>query len=306
MNKPIFLIFAFIISVFNVSAQHQISVNNQSELGKLCKHENNIPKDLIMITHSSTQNILSGNSASCNTDGIHSENGYWRVFDLGKAPFNITSELVITSADVGVESISGISRTQQVIVKLYTLTGGFSLANLTEIYSEEFSIESDADGTIVNMPFTTPVTVPVGTKLVYELLTPDGQAWENSFFIGSNTDAQTGPSYISAPDCGITEPIATGDIGYGRMHSVLNLWGEAVTGVDEPRNKGMVYPNPTDGIFYIRVDRIMKLQIFDVTGKLIRTQMVNGTSVLEMYDPGLYFITFSDALGSITQRIIVK
>jgi hypothetical protein len=43
-----------------------------------------------------------------------------------------------------------------------------------------------------------------------------------------------------------------------------------------------------------------------VTGKLIRTQMVNGTSVLEMYDPGLYFITFSDALGSITQRIIVK
>ena len=39
-----------------------------------------------------------------------------------------------------------------------------------------------------------------------EVFTPDGQATGNLFFIGSNAAAETGPSYLSAADCGITTP----------------------------------------------------------------------------------------------------
>ena len=58
------------------------------------------------------------------------------------------------------------------------------------------------------MPIT--ATVPAGTlELVMEVTNPDGVAAGNMFFIGSNASPETGPSYLSAADCGITDPTPT-------------------------------------------------------------------------------------------------
>ena len=47
----------------------------------------------------------------------------------------------------------------------------------------------------------------------------------NGFFIGSNGLGETGPSYISAADCGITAPTTTAAIGFPAMMIVMNVTG---------------------------------------------------------------------------------
>ncbi|RLE27116.1 MAG: hypothetical protein DRJ61_17770 [Acidobacteria bacterium] len=69
---------------------------------------------------------------------------------------------------------------------------------------------------------------PAVDHLVVEVFTPDGQATGESFYIGSNADGQTGPSYIAAASCGITEPTDTAAIGFPDMHIVMNVTGDVL------------------------------------------------------------------------------
>jgi hypothetical protein len=68
-------------------------------------------------------------------------------------------------------------------------------------------------------------TAAAGSELVVEVFTPDGTAAGNLIFIGSNASAETGPSYLRAPDCGITTPSTTSAIGFPNMHIVMNVIG---------------------------------------------------------------------------------
>jgi hypothetical protein len=404
--------------VIGLTAQHQISTNPDAVFGKIYKNEVPASKELTMITHSNTQNILSGNSVSCNAGGLHTNNSYWRVFDLAN-DFGISTDWEVASADVAVELATGADGTQTVTVNLYTLSGSLLLANLTSIFTEDFIVTDAAAGTVINLAFTTPVTVPAGSVLVYEFFTPDGQTIGNSFFIGSNADGETDAGYISAADCGISEPTPLSDIGFGSMNIVMNLWGQApvvvgntvtfnvdmtdsiasgyfVEGTDQlwlgtsingwtmpgddaafeltesgtndiytmsvavadgdyaykyfkivggvsswdngewtgdPNRtftmaaadmelndifgnvnnsvnditKGInVYPNPSNGVFNISVEKSMKLEVFDITGKLINNTNVNGVSNLELNNAGVYFLRFSNNEGSSVQRVVVK
>ncbi len=69
-------------------------------------------------------------------------------------------------------------------------------------------------------------TVPAGSTLVVEFLTPDGAADGNLIFVGSNNLGQTAPTYLAAADCGITEPDTTDSIGFPDMQLVMNVTGE--------------------------------------------------------------------------------
>jgi hypothetical protein len=55
--------------------------------------------------------------------------------------------------------------------------------------------------------------------VVLELNTPAGAG--NSFFVGSNAAAESGPSYLSAAACAVVVPATTGSIGFPNMHIVL-------------------------------------------------------------------------------------
>lgn len=61
--------------------------------------------------------------------------------------------------------------------------------------------------------------------MILELNTPDGQVAGHSFFIGSNAAAETGPSYLSAADCGVNVPTTTAAIGFPNMHILLSAVG---------------------------------------------------------------------------------
>lgn len=175
------------------------------------------PGDIIL-THSVSQSIISGNSVSCNSAGLHTDNSYWRSFDLNS--FGIYSELNVKAVEIGIEQATSSGSGQPLTVNLYTSAGAFPGGARTLIGTTTVTV-SDQSGTIISIPIT--ASVPAGSELVVEIFTPDGQAVGNSFFIGSNNLGQTAPSYISASGCGVPTPTDLSSLGFPNMHIVMNV-----------------------------------------------------------------------------------
>ena len=156
------------------------------------------------ITESSSQALIAGNSVACNdnTTGFTVENHYWRAFNM--STFTGGQAYNITSVSFGIEqATSGSGTGQPVTVNLYTNSGAPFPGGTRTLLATSGSINiPDQSLTIFNQPIT--ATVPAGTlELVMEVTNPDGVAAMNMFFIGSNTSPETGPSYLSAADCGV-------------------------------------------------------------------------------------------------------
>ena len=193
---------------------------------------------VVSLTQSTSTAITAANSVSCNAGGIHRDNSYWRAYQLAAA-----APVTINNVTFGIESANaaGTGTTQPVNVRLYTSAGAFPGGVRTQVASQTFNIP-DQTNTLFTATFTTPSTVPGNAILVVELNTPDAQAAGHSFFIGTNTAAETGPSYLSATACGITTPTTTTAIGFPNMHIILNASGSlAVPAVSVPAS-GSFFP----------------------------------------------------------------
>jgi subtilisin family serine protease len=188
------------------------------------------------ITESTSQAIVAGNSASCNNgppDFNHTDNSYWRAFDMNT--FTGGQEYDVTSVSFGIEqATSGSGTGQPVTVNLYTNSGGPFPGGTRTLLASTGSINV-ADQALTVFSTSLTATVPAGTsELVMEVFTPDGQPDGNTFFVGSNADPETGLSYLSAADCGVPDPIPTGDIGFPNMHIVFNVNGTCPGGTPTP------------------------------------------------------------------------
>ncbi|MCO5194516.1 MAG: S8 family serine peptidase [Anaerolineae bacterium] len=195
-----------------------------TDTGVRATPESQANRDLVTITQSATNNIVQFNSVSCNAGGLHTDNSYLRVFDL--MSYGITDDFDVTEVEIGVEQALGATGSQPIDVNLYILTdpnAPLTFGNLTPIGSTSTMV-SDQSLSL----WSTPVmgTAPAGSMLVVEIFTPDGQTTGNSFFIGSNPDGQTGPSYLAAAACGVPEPLDTAALGFPGMHIVMNVTGD--------------------------------------------------------------------------------
>jgi hypothetical protein len=173
------------------------------------------------LSQSANDTITSGNSVACtyNMGVENAENSFYRVYDL--AALGIDAPLAIEGVRMGVEQASSPT-SQSVLVRLHTLNGNLAVANLAQLTSLNFPV-TNATNTVLDVPIT--ANAPAGSKLVVEVFTPDAMGTTNLFFMGSNTGAETGPSYLRAPTCGFTEPVTTAAVGYPNMHIVLKVVG---------------------------------------------------------------------------------
>lgn len=185
--------------------------------------DNCAPQTPVSIQQTASQVPVAG-SVSCNAGGIHTDNSYWRAYNL--APLALSGAMNVNSIQVGVEqAVAGSGGAQPGVIRLYTqTTGTFPGGTRTLVYTQNFSIP-DQNLSTMTVPMAAPPSVPANAVLIVELFTPDGSGSSNSFFIGSNNSAQTGPSYISADDCGITTPTDIATIGFPNMHIILNVNG---------------------------------------------------------------------------------
>jgi hypothetical protein len=175
-----------------------------------------LPKDDIAITQSlDTATITVGNSVACNDGVAHTDNSYIRVYDLA-VDFSITTDIVVSSVDVGIEQATASDGAQPVQVNLYTTTANPpTFADLTLLSSTDFDYADNA-GVVSNFDVTD-TTVPANSVLVVEFFTPNGQATGELLFVGSNANGENDPTYLAAADCGVAEPLPTGDLGFPDM-----------------------------------------------------------------------------------------
>jgi N-acetylneuraminic acid mutarotase len=198
-----------------------------------------------VITESTSQEIVSGNSVACNNGFGTTENHYWRAFNMqtftGGAPYDISA------VEFGIElAQSGNGTGQPLTVNLYAnhgspFPGGDWQSNLIGT-SGELNIP-DQSLTVFVQPLS--ATVAAGTlELVMEVMTPDGTGVGNLFFVGSNPDGQSADSYLSAADCGVNDPTPTQDIGFPNMMIVFNVDGTC-PGTPTPTPSATATPTPT-------------------------------------------------------------
>jgi hypothetical protein len=176
----------------------------------------------VTLTHSASQAIQAGNSVACSPDGgfTTTENGYLRTFTL--EDFGVFSDFDVTEVSFGIESLSAVSQT--LTVNLFTLDAEpFIYDNMTLIGSADTTLDPQAL-TLVTVPVTG--TAPEGSTLVVEIDAPT-VAGIGGFFIGSNNEGQTAPSYLRSASCGLPEPTDTADVGAPGMHIVMNVTGTA-------------------------------------------------------------------------------
>jgi hypothetical protein len=197
------------------------------------------------ITHSLSQSIVAGNSTACfdGNTGFTRENTYWRAFDMNT--FTGGQAYDISSISFGVEQASGNGLGQELDVVLWKNNGAPFPAGTLEPLAISFLIIINDSLFMVEIPLEQ-TTVPAGTlELVMEVSSPDGVAKGNVFLIGSNSDGQTGPSYISEPDCGFPDPVDLASIGFPDMHMVFNVDGSCPGGTPTPTPTPTATATPT-------------------------------------------------------------
>lgn len=174
--------------------------------------------------------IVPDNSIACHrrVDNVflnHAENHYYRTYSL--PDLGITSDLAVSSVDIGIQEATSVAGTQPIRLSLYVLDGDFLTANLTPLGERNLDV---ADQALQVLTVPIEARVPAGSTLVVEVFTPDGEIDNNIFVIGSNTEVESSRSYIVAPSngCDVVEPTAISQLGIPGllMSLVLNVTGE--------------------------------------------------------------------------------
>jgi len=189
------------------------------------------------------------NSVFCNAGGYHTENSYLRVYDL--PAMGLPGDLNVSAIEFGIQDALAPSGKQSVTVKLYTLHGPLSYANMTLVASQSDSI-SNQSLTFYSIPIS--ATISRDSILVVELYTPDGSVDSNLFSIGSNTQGQTGLSYLASIPCTLTEPADLAIVGFPNMHILLNIQAEMTTQLVSGIGSGGTFPVGTTTEVYSATD----------------------------------------------------
>ncbi len=69
-----------------------------------------------------------------------------------------------------------------------------------------------------------------------------------------------------------------------------------------------VYPNPCNGVININVNENYKLEVIDITGRIIDTKVLknNNNNTVNISNQGIYFLRFSNENNTVIKRVIVK
>ncbi len=163
------------------------------------------------LTQTTSQTMTANNSIACPaaSPAVGTlANVYYRVFDLGA--LGITTDFTVSQVTFQVEdceSANDNGAPVAVHVGTYGGTIGTTLqkSQITILQSnnsvqvpEVDETPSGSPGATVNAPIA--ATIPGGMKMVVEVDAPDGTN-NYQFYIGSNTQGQSGLGYVSSPKC---------------------------------------------------------------------------------------------------------
>jgi hypothetical protein len=161
------------------------------------------------------------NSVAC---PINNES-YFRRFDLS-GNHGLPSMLAISEVGFAVESASLVDLT----VNLHAISDSDDLLmdNLLPIGSTVLSVSNLDNLALVSTAISGAIDGSL-YDLVVEVNVPDTTD-AATFYIGSNSNGESAPSYLLSPNCDVLEPTDLSALGYPNMHLIITVDG-TVTGV---------------------------------------------------------------------------
>lgn len=232
-----------------------------------------------VITQSGSQTVSPTGSVACGSqaNGYTADNSYIRVFKL--SDYGITSDYKITNVSFGVQTANS---SFPVEVNVYNWTGGtFPTGTAALLGTANVNVGTANQGTVVNTGTNLTTTVTAGSTFVVEVYHDGNVTPPQSFYMGTNNAAQTGPSYIVSETCNILTPTATGTGGLAAFATAK--WVMSVTGVNPTlgttdvinSRQLQVYPNPVKDVLNFKLSEGLKVEsveIYDLTGKQINVK----------------------------------
>lgn len=221
LNQFLISSFIFFVLLVSISFSQSLTFEGPVPLADTPVQVQDSTCGNLEITQSATQS-LAGAGLACNAGNIVRQNSFYRAFDLSS--FNINFDFEVCAVEIGIFQAIAASGSQPLTVNLYTSDPAFPNGVLTQIGTTDIQL-TDQNLTIVSIPVSG--LAPVDTELVVEIFVPDGQADSNTFFMGSNSDGQTGPSYIEAAACSVPTPTPFSDLGFQDGY-VMNVIGNEI------------------------------------------------------------------------------
>ena len=167
----------------------------------------------ITLNQTGAQTVTALASVACSDQATlyTRDNSYYRVFRL--ADFGINRPFTPSTVTFGVEqATAGFGGSQTVQVKLYTLNGALTLANMVNVAGNNVAVP-DSGISIVNAPIAPAPIIQPGATLVVEVFSPDGNTVGNIFYIGANNGTETAPGYLRSDACGVAQPTPYSALG---------------------------------------------------------------------------------------------
>ena len=74
------------------------------------------------------------------------------------------------------------------------------------------------------------------------------------------------------------------------------------------KNNFTIYPNPTSGLFTIKTNEALQVEVYDVTGRLILKDYLQTTKTLsiERQEAGMYLINIKNKFDQVSTFKIIK
>lgn len=178
---------------------------------------------LIFLTHNLDPDTVTFDSPGCNSGGVTTDNQYYRVFDLD-GDHGLEGLVCASQVEFGVGFAEGGPQQLEVIVAC--LSEPISDAALEAgLVDSSVVSQQDADNILATVDVggccdaqTSDMAIGVRSEDCLETGTC------SAFFIGSNFQGQTASAYLSAPDCGIAEPIDTCAVTFCDDQIVINAY----------------------------------------------------------------------------------
>ena len=188
-----------------------------------------------------------------------------------------------------------------------SVQGQLSLITQAEYYVDA----ADVGNTITTIKFPNAVTLQAGQGYIIDIFKVDGTSGNEAFYIGGSDDFTEDDDFST---------VCYGPYGTNNAVNYWLSWGFAPyvranfdpsLSVQNIALEGIkIYPNPSEGIINISNDNneTSKIEVLDVTGKLILTKEANiATSIdLSTENSGIYFVKVSNSSGSLVEKLILK
>lgn len=241
------------------------------------------------------------------TTGYTEASSYARLYNLTALGY---SSFQVTKVSFVVQQFIQGSSNYPVDVEVYSSTGGAVTNNLTLEGTATVNITPAMEGTLVEVPLATPVSVS-SPEMLIAVSVPNGVPTSTGFYIGGNSNGQTTPAYLkTGAACGINDYTSFSALGGSNMHVVLFPTGTAtklgVSDLDSSNKTISLYPNPAKSIVNFS-EEVSNIRITDISGRTVKQIPVSTKSVnVENLKNGTYIITATTKTGNTITKKLIK